>query len=84
MSKQIEYECPYCGGRVEFDSATQKLKCPFCDSSFEIDELSHLEEVSELVSLSFNDVTRSAEETVKNNKYELLESKQGLYLRCGA
>lgn len=48
MSNLIEYECPYCGGRVEFDSATQKMKCPFCDSVFEMDELNHLEDEANL------------------------------------
>ena len=48
MGNLIEYECPYCGGRVEFDSVTQKMKCPFCDSSFEIDELDYLEEEEDL------------------------------------
>ena len=34
-----EYECPCCGGMVEFDSTTQKLKCPYCDTEFDIDAL---------------------------------------------
>lgn len=33
-----EYKCPSCGGTLEFDAASQKLKCPFCDSQFELDE----------------------------------------------
>ena len=37
MSNIQDYKCPNCGGRVEFDSTTQKLKCPFCDSVFDID-----------------------------------------------
>lgn len=32
----IEYTCPNCGGKLEFDSQTQKLKCPYCDSTFDI------------------------------------------------
>ncbi|WP_026651577.1 Trm112 family protein [Butyrivibrio proteoclasticus] len=31
-----EYECPSCGGAMEFDPVSQKLKCPFCDSVFDV------------------------------------------------
>ncbi len=31
-----EYECPACGGAMEFNPKTQKLKCPFCDSEFAV------------------------------------------------
>lgn len=34
-----EYKCPSCGGTVEFDSSTQKMKCPYCDSEFDIEAL---------------------------------------------
>lgn len=39
MSELQEYKCPNCGGAVEFDSSTQKLKCPYCDSVFDIEEV---------------------------------------------
>ncbi|MDO5734412.1 MAG: hypothetical protein Q4P08_04705 [Eubacteriales bacterium] len=35
MSELREYECPQCGGRVEFDPESQLLHCPYCDSSFD-------------------------------------------------
>lgn len=44
MAKIIEYECPCCGGIVEFDSSLQKLKCPYCDTEFDIDALQGYEE----------------------------------------
>ena len=31
-----EYECPACGGAMEFNPKTQKLKCPYCDSQFDV------------------------------------------------
>lgn len=31
-----EYECPACGGAMEFNPGTQRLKCPFCDSEFDV------------------------------------------------
>lgn len=35
MRSVLEYECPECGGKVEFDTASQQLVCPYCDSSFD-------------------------------------------------
>lgn len=34
-----EYKCPCCGGAVEFDSGSQKMKCPYCDTEFDIEAL---------------------------------------------
>ena len=36
MSELLEYKCPACGGKLEFNSGTQNMKCPFCDSEFDI------------------------------------------------
>ncbi len=35
----LEYKCPCCGGRIEFDSASQKMKCPYCDTEFEAETI---------------------------------------------
>ena len=35
MAAVQEFKCPKCGGKLEFDAATQKMLCPFCDSSFD-------------------------------------------------
>ena len=32
MSEIKEYKCPACGGAMEFDSKSQKMKCPYCDT----------------------------------------------------
>ena len=42
MADILEYECPRCGGRLEFDAASQQLKCPFCDSVFSVQEVEEL------------------------------------------
>ncbi len=45
-----QYKCPSCGGALEFDSDSQKLKCPFCDSDFDIaviEEITKAEKVIE-------------------------------------
>ena len=39
MNTLMEYECPCCGGKVEFDSATQKMKCPYCETTFDVEAL---------------------------------------------
>ena len=39
MAANLDYKCPACGGALEFDTATQKMKCPFCDSVFDVSEL---------------------------------------------
>lgn len=44
MSTVLEYKCPCCGGAVQFDSGTQKLKCPYCDTEFDVDALKQTEE----------------------------------------
>ena len=38
MSDLKEYKCPACGGAMEFDSGSQKMKCPFCDTEVSIEE----------------------------------------------
>ena len=39
MATLLEYECPSCGGAVQFDPNSQKVKCPFCDSSFDLETI---------------------------------------------
>ncbi len=39
MSALQQYKCPCCGGSIEWNTTSQKLKCPFCDTEFEIDAL---------------------------------------------
>lgn len=44
MSSLHEYQCPSCGGHLEFDSKTQKMKCPYCDSEYETEALKEFDE----------------------------------------
>ena len=39
MADILDYKCPYCGGKMEFDTALQKMKCPYCDSTVEMSEM---------------------------------------------
>lgn len=43
METLLEFKCPSCGGALQFDAETQKLKCPYCDTEFETDALNELE-----------------------------------------
>ncbi len=45
MSNELlEYECPCCGGKIEFNSSIQKPQCPYCDTVFELDALKDFDE----------------------------------------
>ncbi len=39
MDNLLTYKCPCCGGAIEYDSTSEKLKCPYCDTEFELDTL---------------------------------------------
>ncbi|MBQ3776001.1 MAG: hypothetical protein II847_07720 [Ruminobacter sp.] len=39
MAESINYKCPACGGAMDFDIKTHKLKCQFCDSEFTVDDV---------------------------------------------
>lgn len=39
MSELKEFECPCCGGAIEFNIEIQKPKCPYCDTEFELKTL---------------------------------------------
>ena len=47
MSALVEYKCPCCGGAIEFNSNSQKMKCPYCDTEFEIEALKEFTEASQ-------------------------------------
>ena len=51
MATLLEYQCPCCGGAVNFDSTLQKVKCPYCDSEFEMESLKELDEALKQVSV---------------------------------
>lgn len=44
MSTLLEYKCPKCGGAIEFDSSSQKMKCPYCDSEFDVETMKAYDE----------------------------------------
>ena len=44
MSDINEYKCPSCGGAIEFDSHSQKMKYPYCDTEFDLETLKKYDE----------------------------------------
>ena len=44
MENIIEYKCPNCGAKLEFDSDSQQMKCPYCDSVFATESFVQQEE----------------------------------------
>jgi len=47
MATTLDYKCPHCGGRLEFQPGTEQLQCPFCDSIVDVAALQNLDEVLE-------------------------------------
>ena len=45
MADMMEYKCPSCGGAMEFDSTTQKMKCPYCDTEMEVAQYQEVTDV---------------------------------------
>ncbi len=45
MDTILEYKCPNCGGKVVFDSSTQKMKCSYCSTTYDVDTLKAYDDV---------------------------------------
>ena len=62
MDTLLQYKCPCCGGKIEFNSNLQKMKCPYCDTEFDIEALKSYDEVlksEEPDSMEWDDVSFS-------------------------
>lgn len=45
MADLIEYLCPCCGGKIEYNSTTQQMTCPFCGTEFDLETLQSYDQV---------------------------------------
>lgn len=45
MGNLLDYKCPCCGGKIEFDTSLQEMKCPYCDTTFDVESLKKYDEV---------------------------------------
>ena len=45
MAVLLEYKCPCCGGKLEFDSTAQQMTCPYCGTNLDVETLKEYDEV---------------------------------------
>lgn len=45
MAVLLEYKCPCCGGKLEFDSTAQQMTCPYCGTSLDVETLKAYDDV---------------------------------------
>lgn len=45
MNDLIQYKCPSCGGKIEFNSASQRVKCLYCDTEFDVETLKGYDDI---------------------------------------
>ena len=80
MAVVKDFKCPNCGGILEFDAQTQKLKCPYCEGKFDpeiFDDLScyFLKDPADIHWLHARTLTAEEAESVESG--ELTESETG-------
>lgn len=44
MAELMEYTCPCCGGKVEWNAGLQTMQCPYCDTTFDVETLKAYDE----------------------------------------
>ena len=45
MATILDYKCPHCGGKLEFQPGTTQLQCPYCDSTVDVAALQQRDDV---------------------------------------
>ncbi len=45
MNDLIQYKCPCCGGKIEFNSQLQNVKCLYCDTEFDVSTLKGYDDI---------------------------------------
>ncbi len=73
----LEYKCPCCGGKIEFDSTLQKMKCPFCDTEFDVETLKNYDSV-----LNDSSPTKMDWEMPQNNEWQQGETDNMAVYSC--
>ncbi|MBQ1440949.1 MAG: hypothetical protein IIZ08_03410 [Clostridia bacterium] len=75
----LEYKCPCCGGKIEFNSALQKMKCPFCDTEFDVDTLKNYDTV-----LNDSTPTQMDWDRTQNQEWRRGETENMLVYSCNS
>ena len=70
MPDVMEYKCPACGGVMEFDSKTQKMKCPYCDTEMEVEAFREMQEQSAREKASADSTKEDAWQTKENRQWQ--------------
>ncbi len=78
MPTILDYKCPACGGKAEFDSSSQKMKCPFCDTTFDVQEMAEMDQVLEQES------AQEPEWESQNQQWEEAEASQMQVFVCNS
>ena len=86
MATILEYKCPACGGKAEFDSGLQKMKCPFCDTTFDVSEMAQQDQVldQEPQQDSAQDPTQEPQQEDESQQWEESEAAQMQVFACNS
>ena len=78
MSTILDYKCPACGGKAEFDSTLQQMKCPFCDSTFQVSDMSGMDHVLD------QEPAQEAEWDTQNQQWDEADAAQMQVFVCNS
>lgn len=67
MSTLLDFKCPACGGAIQFDSATQKMKCPYCDTELDMTEMQAQDDILDTQSPDIDNSGASAPDVEADN-----------------
>lgn len=71
MAGMTEYKCPACGGAMEFNSSTQKLKCPYCDTEMEPEAFAEAQQDGlQTEESDWEETTESSWEAAENDQWQ--------------
>ena len=73
MADLMEYKCPACGGAMEFDSKTQKMKCPYCDTEMDVETFQKMQDEKAAKKTAGSPEERAAEEIVHSGSAVLCQ-----------
>lgn len=72
MAALLEFECPACGGGLEFSPSAQAVKCPYCDTEFTLEAMEELRSGEKNVSV--NDISwQTADQTQWEESEQITE-----------
>ena len=67
MSTLLDFKCPACGGAIQFDSSTQKMKCPYCDTELDMAKMQAQDDILDTQSPDIDNSGASAPNVEADN-----------------